>query len=191
MQNIKKVFSSLTVILFFILLLLIVFFTFTINPDRFLLKQQPPNSPDFHFKEVKITHIDNGQKIFNLEAQEAFIYKENNSFELNQIFGEIYDNETIRLLIEAPKGNLNLAESSIQLDNAKSVYISESSPIALQMDSLDWELASFVGVGLGNVRILNDSFSMKSDQIMFDLKKEKLKIKDNIVLDFENKNDEL
>ena len=40
------------------------------------------------------------------------------------------------------------------------------------MDSLDWELASFVGVGLGNVRILNDSFSMKSDQIVFDLERE-------------------
>ena len=170
MSNASVVLDRIVFYGFFIFLSLIVILVFSYEPEYIAPEPLDENYPDFMFKDVKISHIDNGELILEMDAKEARIYKDHDSLELTQILGVAFVKEVPTLLFSAPEGNMALTSAKLNLNQSESVFLYDDQSMGLKTNTLLWNPINYLFHGKGNVEIYHKDFKLNAERFRFDIR---------------------
>ncbi|RAP32315.1 LPS export ABC transporter periplasmic protein LptC [Candidatus Marinamargulisbacteria bacterium SCGC AG-414-C22] len=180
-QNMNSTILNRLVFYFFVLIVgVVIMMTFSIKPKKIDTSNVKKNVPDFEFKHVHIYHVDNGNIIFDLEAEGAKIFRDKESYELKNIIGNVYKKSEPLLIIAAAEGDFNIKKSELNLNQTQSFFLKKDNPILMIMNNLLWNSQEELVKGRGDVSIYQEKYHISADQIIVDLGASQIDLMGNI-----------
>ena len=124
--------------------------TITVNFKNKIL-QETYNNKEANIENLLVTETKDGQKLWELFAQEGAYTQINGIVLLNDLIGNLYDNQNVKASFKADKGTYNSNTKQIILyDNVIMVYIDGTN---IKTDRLIYSGKNEDIVAQGNVRI--------------------------------------
>ena len=102
-------------------------------------ESKPENTPDFMFKDVVISHFDNGILELEVSSNRAYIYKESQEIILDNSQGVSYLDESRFMRFNSSKGRYDLSNQKLYLDSAYMVYVQKDDFLWIYAKSLFWD----------------------------------------------------
>lgn len=182
MASISKqgVLNSLLVVFFVGLVFGVIGLSFIIKPNVDSLKKKDKDKPDFYFEDVHIIHFVKGEKMLVIHGDRAEVDEKKNYFKINNIKGDIYEDDHVKVLFESPLGQLDFTNNILQLNQTQSILNENDQLMALSFNSLVFNTESLVAKGDGDVKIASQKVDIDAQKITFDIKNEIIYITDSV-----------
>ena len=116
--------------------------------------------PDFSFEDVIVSHIDNGQLQWQVEAKSASIHKLEDEINMKELKGCIFDRGKKVVQFKAETADMKMNQSDMILHESESELYIEKEAILIKTDQLSWfsDQRSFLGEGA--VRLVSTFMTM-------------------------------
>lgn len=103
--------------------------------------------PDFSFEDVIVSHIYDGDLIWELESDSAAIHKKDNVVRMYDAKGDIFEGAKPAVHFRSPLAKIYMHESDMELMDADAEFFLETKKVVLFSKVLNWyaEVKQFVG----------------------------------------------
>ena len=164
----KLIFSPIIIII----LILIIIISIK-SPDTYVdLSDQ--KKADFTFENVTISMLKSGKKVWSIKADSSYIFKDTNSFYLNNIDGLVYGETKEALSFKSPAGAFNSVTQILSLVETKSKLSLPDQSYFITSDEIEINSNSRLINAFGNVLINSDTIIVRGDQMSANLNENKL-----------------
>lgn len=163
------------VIAFFALTL----FTVVYQPTLIAPPIKEEGLPDFSFEHVVVSHIYDGDLIWELESDSADIRKDDNVVRMYEAKGEIYEDAKPAVHFQAPIAKIYMHESDMELSDANAQFFLETKRVELFSKVLNWyaEVKQFVGHEYVSVK--TDDIELVGEAFHVDIPVKRMKVAQN------------
>ena len=170
-----------TVLIIFISIIsIIIGLTLTIKPENYNRENNKKNVPDFLFEGVTVTHIDNGEVMIEIQADQASLYRNNQDVELVNLLGRMMEKEQPSFIFLSPYGRIDFETGIITMSSVEGVLTKTNEYLGIKSENMVWFLNDQQGIGTGNVQVMHKSFVINADQFVIDKQVGTIEINENV-----------
>lgn len=135
--------------------------------------------PDFSFEDVIVSHIYDGDLVWELESDSADIRKEDNVVHMYDAKGEIYEGEKPAVNFEAPLAKIYMHESDMEMQDAHAEFFLETKRVTLFSNVLNWYAEVKQFVGRDYVKVKTDGIELVGEAFHVDIPVKRMKVAQN------------
>lgn len=179
----KLIFSPIILII----LVLIVIISIQ-SPDTYVDLSNEKKA-DFTFENVKISMLKSGKTVWSVTADSSFIFKDTNSFFLNNIDGLVFgETDEEALSFKSPAGAFSSDTQILHLVQTKSKLSISDASYFITSDEIEINSSSRFINAYGNVLINSDTIILRGDKMTANLNENKLYLHNDVKGSFINPN---
>ena len=180
----KVIFSPII----FIILTLIIVIAIQ-SPDTFI-DTTTKQTADFTFENVTISMLKSGKKVWTIKADSSYIFKNTNSFYLNNIDGNVFgtNNSDGALAFQSPAGSFSTNSQILHMVQTKSKLSAGGQSFFIISDQIEIHSDSRSVHAYGNILINSDTIIVRGDQMTANLNENKLYLINDVKGSFINPN---
>jgi hypothetical protein len=154
-------------------------FTVIYRPKLSMPPTKEAGLPDFSFEDVIVSHIYDGDLVWEVESDSAAIYKENNVVNMYDAQGDIYENDKPAVRFQAPVARIFMHESDMELSDATAEFYLETKKVTLFSKVLNWYAEVKQFVGREYVKVETEDIELVGEAFHVDIPVQRMKVAQN------------
>lgn len=151
-------------------------FTVVYQPKLSSPPKKQTGLPDFSFEDVIVSHIYDGDLIWEVESNSAAIFKEDNVVHMFEAKGDIYENAKPAVHFNAPVAKIFMHESDMELSDANAEFYLETKKVNLFSKVLNWYAEVKQFVGREYVKVKTDDIVLVGQSFHVDIPVKRMKV---------------
>lgn len=160
----------------FALLLGLVYYVSIFEPNIDLPEVVTDDRPDFSFDDVVITHIEDGNLVWEIQSNYAEIDKKDKTIQLKRVAGIVFQDDKKQVSFNAPSALLGMDQSDMILEEPKAVVSLPNQDVNVRTQVLLWKAAEKMFYGSGGVEIFSDYMRVTGRRLTVDVVRQNIKI---------------
>jgi LPS export ABC transporter protein LptC len=173
-MHVFRFFGIYSFIFFFILIL---FFSIFFSPTLTTVLKKKEGLPDFSFEDVRITHIDNENIMWELKAGYATISKDSGRVLLRESEGTIFQEKRPYIVFDSDSASMDLFGSDITMNKAHVEFNFNEAPLFLDAHTVFWNSEREQFKGQKEVVIRTKDIELRGEVLDINIPRKKLSVK--------------
>ena len=174
-------------ILLAFIIVLFLGFVITFEPEIPRIPEKEEGLPNFSFEQVLITEINDGDILWQINAEKASIFEETQEIDLRESSGDVFEDNQKIVSFQSPFALYSIGESIMTWKDAVSMLYFESKQVHVNAKQIKWNVAE--QIMLGNHVELRDSNNLfvSGQRFSIDYEKNIIKLNGNVFADISSK----
>lgn len=150
-----------------------------IEPTLNIPPEKKEKQPDFSFENITLSEMENEKTNWELNAEEAKIYKDENQTQLARVTGQFFEGGRSMLDFASPEGYIDTQTSDMVFTEATATINFQNTPIIVEAERLSYSAATAVFYGKGNTSVKTDGITLTGKEFEIIVEEKKFRIKDS------------